>query len=201
MSLFKRIFGLSKKQDENEEQEDRGKFMPDVELPVDEQFALNFKNNGGRFIYCETMDEVFENFENILVENQWKTNDIYCFQEKFINSFTNFSDQLSKEHPNAPCFFSTCEYLVADNGAILISSEQIKEKKLNDFPDNFIILATTSQLVQSISEGLTGIKTKHPNRIPSNITTIKNFEPSSEKNFMTYGSSSKRLYLLLLEDL
>lgn len=201
MSLFKRIFGLSKKQDENEEQEDRGKFMPDVELPVDEQFALNFKNNGGRFIYCETMDEVFENFENILVENQWKTNDIYCFQEKFINSFQNFKEQISNEHPNAPCFFSTCEYLVADTGAILISSEQIKEKKLNDFPDNFIILATTSQLVQSISEGLTGIKTKHPNRIPSNITTIKNFEPSSEKNFMTYGSSSKRLYLLLLEDL
>ncbi|SFU62484.1 Uncharacterised ACR, YkgG family COG1556 [Pustulibacterium marinum] len=201
MSLFKRFFGLSKKENENEDSEERGKFMPDEHTPIDELFAINFKNNGGRFIYCDNMTEVFDSFQNILIENSWENENIYCFENKLKESFKNFKVTLSKDNTDAPCFFTTCEYLVADTGALLISSEQIKEKKLNDFPDNFIVLATTSQLVKTISEGLRGIKTKHPNRIPSNITTIKNFEITTEKNFMTYGSSSKNLYLLLLEDL
>ncbi|MEJ2584935.1 MAG: lactate utilization protein B/C, partial [Robiginitalea sp.] len=63
--------------------------------------------------------------------------------------------------------------------------------------------ATTSQLVDTIGEGLKTIKKKYKLRIPANITTLKHFQPGSEdsKDFLTYGSSSKHLYLLLLEDL
>ncbi len=59
---------------------------------------------------------------------------------------------------------------------LLISSNQIAEKKLTEFPLNFMIFATTSQLVESIGEGLKGIKNKNKNKIPTNITTIKHFK-------------------------
>jgi hypothetical protein len=72
---------------------------------------------------------------------------------------------------------------------------------LFNLPDNFILFATTSQLVNTIGEGLKGIKSKNRNKIPTNITTIKHFSIKEEKDFLTYGSSSKNLYLLLLEDL
>jgi len=91
--------------------------------------------------------------------------------------------------------------LVANDGSILISSNQIKECKLNDLPDNFVIISSTSQLIDTIGEGLRGIKFRNKQRIPSNITTIKNFETQKEGDFMSYGSSTKNLYLLLLEDL
>ena len=74
-------------------------------------------------------------------------------------------------------------------------------KKLNEFPNNVIVYATTSQIVPNISEGLREIKSKNPNKIPTNITTIKHFKLQEEKDFLSYGSSSKNLYLLLLEDL
>jgi hypothetical protein len=92
---------------------------------------------------------------------------------------------------------------VAQNGSILVSSNQLMEKKLNEIPLNIIVFATTSQLVDSIGEGLKIIKKKYRERIPANITTLKHFNPSSEEDndFLTYGSSSKHLYLLLLEDL
>jgi hypothetical protein len=83
----------------------------------------------------------------------------------------------------------------------LLSSNQIKEKKLNELPANFVIFATTSQIVDSISEGLRIIKNQSSGYIPSNITTIQDFETEKEKDFMSYGSSTKNLYLLLLEDL
>ena len=85
---------------------------------------------------------------------------------------------------------------------MLISSNQIAEKKLKELPANFVIFATTSQFVETISEGLRGIKDKNKDKIPTNITTIKHFKASSDDNdFLSYGSSTKNLYLLLLEDL
>ena len=63
------------------------------------------------------------------------------------------------------------------------------------------MFATTSQIVESIGEGLRGIKSKNRKNIPTNITTIKHFKSGDEKDFLSYGSSAKNLYLLLLEDL
>ena len=48
---------------------------------------------------------------------------------------------------------------------------------------------------------LRGIKEKNRNKIPNNITTIKHCKACDDKDFLSYGSSSKNLYLLLLEDL
>ena len=42
---------------------------------------------------------------------------------------------------------------------------------------------------------------KNKQRIPTNITTIKHFKSGDDKDFLSYGSSAKNLYLLLLEDL
>ena len=87
------------------------------------------------------------------------------------------------------------------NGSILLSSNQIKEKKLDELPTNIVIFATTSQFVENISEGLRIIKNRGGKFIPTNITAIQDFETEKEKDFMSYGSSTKNLYLLLLEDL
>ena len=155
MGLFDKLFGGGKKKKRSQETlQTRGAHMPDLKIPVDEKFTIQFKKNGGKFIYCEV-------------------------------------------------FFTTCEHLVAQNGSILVSSNQLLEKKLNEIPQNIIVFATTSQMVDSIGEGLKIIKRKYRERIPTNITTLKHFNPSSEDNrdFLTYGSSSKHLYLLLLEDL
>ena len=48
-----------------------------------------------------------------------------------------------------------------------------------------------------------GIRIKYLNNLPSNITSIKNFNKADDEdlNFLTYGSSAKNLYLILLEDL
>lgn len=203
MSLFRNFLNPKSKSDKGQdkpETSDRSKYMPDVKLPTDERFMLNFKNNGGKFLYCETNEEVMEVFDNILLENDWYEKDACCFDPKLREKFSGYNLEFTKAG-DAPFFLSTCEYLIANDGSILISSNQIKEKKLTELPYNFVILASTSQLVDAIGEGLRGIKFKNKDRIPSNITTIKNFENNKEGDFMSYGSSTKNLYLLLLEDL
>ena len=201
MSLFRRIFGLKDNDEEHIKSEERGKYMPEIKLPIDERFTINFKANGGKFLYCENMQEINESLTQILDENNWHDKYVYLLDDRLKSLFKKFSFNSTKKASEATYFLSTCEYLISDDGSLLISSNQIAEKKLKDLPANFVIYATTSQLVENIGEGLRGIKGKNRAKIPTNITTIKHFKTVEEKDFLTYGSSSKNLYLLLLEDL
>lgn len=202
MSLFRKFFGKkSNDTEENIPNQERGKYMPEVKLPADERFTINFKANGGKFLYCENMDEVKESFNAILDENKWHDDQALIIDKRLTELFKDFNLNTSKKVSESTYFLSTCEYLISDDGSLLISSNQIAEKKLVELPDHFIIYATTSQFVENIGEGLKGIKAKSKTSIPTNITTIKHFKADDDKDFLTYGSSSKNLYLLLLEDL
>ncbi len=202
MSLFRKIFGpKSSDSHEHVPDEERSKYMPDIKLPIDERFTINFKANGGKFLYCEDFDEVDKNLSLILEENNWTDKNVLLLDERLGEKFRDFNFSISKKPSDSTYFLTTCEYLISNDGSLLISSNQIAEKKLKELPPNFIIFATTSQFVETISEGLRGIKDKNKERIPTNITTIKHFKACDDKDFLSYGSSSKNLYLLLLEDL
>jgi hypothetical protein len=202
MSLFRKLFG--KKSDKTEESipdHERGKYMPEIKLPADERFTINFKANGGKFLYCENMEEIKESFNSILKENKWHDEKVFVIDERLKTIFNDFKLNSTTSVSESTYFLSSCEYLISDDGSLLISSNQIAEKKLQELPEHFIIYATTSQFVENIGEGLKGIKAKSKSSIPTNITTIKHFKTAGDKDFLTYGSSAKDLYLLLLEDL
>ncbi len=202
MSLFKRFLkSKSEKKPKNlGELDTHSKYFPKDKLPIDEKFTYNFRRNGGKFLYCENSAEINEAFDNILIENNWYEEDVFCIDETLKSKFDGYNLNFVK-NTKASFFLSKCESLVSNNGSILLSSNQIKEKKLDELPANIIIFASTSQFVENISEGLRIIKNTGGKFIPSNITTIQDFETEKEKDFMSYGSSTKNLYLLLLEDL
>ena len=202
MSLFRKIFGLkADKSDDELKSTDRGRYMPEVKLPIDERFTMNFKANGGKFLYCENLSEVFQNLENIIQENAWDSKSVLLLDANLKDKFKNSDLQSTRVISEATYFLTTCENLIANDGSLLISSNQIFEKKLNELPLNFVVFGTTSQMVENIGEGLRGIKSNNRQKIPTNITTIKQFKAQDDKDFLSYGSSAKNLYLLLLEDL
>ena len=203
MGIFDKLFRGGKKKDSKETTETRGLHMPDLNIPPDEKFTIHFRKNGGKFLYCDSFSEVSEALKSIIAENDWQDHPFFvmnpALEEKFGKEGISFTNKAKK----SDVFFTTCEHLIAQNGSILVCSNQLKEKKLNELPDNVIVFATTSQLVESIGEGLKKIKKKYGHSIPANITTLKHFQSNEENSddFLTYGSSSKNLYLLFLEDL
>jgi hypothetical protein len=200
MSLFRKFFGSSEESSEEENFSEFNRSASDPSLPVDERFTFNFKKNGGKFLYCENLSEIKEQFENILEENDWFESEVLCFDSGLFSLLDE--NKLNYDQPTNPKFlFATCENLIAEEGSILFSSSQIKQNKPNELPTNIIIYATTSQIVESTSDGLRMIKNKYLKNYPTNITTIKYFEKVKEDDFLHYGSSAKNLYLLLLEDL
>ena len=198
MSFWRRL--LFPKSNSADKSSIKSKYYPKEQLPPDEKFTSYFRKNGGKFLYCSNSEELHENFNNILLENDWYEKDVLCLNKELAQQFDGYNLKYT-QNVKSTFFFSSCESLIANNGSILLSSNQIKEKKLNELPSNFVIIARTSQLVDTISEGLRVIKNQYKGRIPSNITTIQDFGAHEEKDFMSYGSITKDLYLLLLEDL
>ncbi|MBU3821113.1 lactate utilization protein [Flavobacteriaceae bacterium XHP0103] len=201
MNLFRKIFGSKPETEKDLKPEERGKYMPEIKLPIDERFTINFKANGGKFLYCDDLNEVLENLDYIIDENNWQEKEFLILDKHLKSIFKNAPFSHTLKSNEAVVFLTTCENLIANDGSLLISSNQIYEKKLQELPPNFIVYATTSQITENIGEGLRKIKSKNKQKIPTNITTIKHFKSTEEKDFLSYGSSSKNLYLLLLEDL
>ncbi|MGC4041350.1 MAG: lactate utilization protein B/C [Flavobacterium sp.] len=201
MSLFRKFFGTGNDANDEESQSEFNSAPSSFSLlPVDEKFTYNFKKNGGKFLYCENLNEVKEQFLNILEENDWFECEALCYEPKLFSMLDE--NKLAYDKPSNPMFlFATCENLIADEGSVLFSSNQIKQNKPNDLPNNIIILATTSQILEAKSDGLRVIKKKYDKDYPTNITTIKYFEKAKDEDFLQYGSTAKNLYLLLLEDL
>ena len=203
MGLLDILFGGGKKKISKETAETRGEHMPDLSLPVDEKFTIHFKKNGGKFIYCISDQEVIKAINSIIEENNWENHPFFAMNPQLVKKFSKENLSFTERIKESEVFFTTCEHLIAQNGSILVCSNQLLEKKINELPSNVIVYATTSQLVESIGEGLKTIKKKYGPSIPANITTLKHFKATEENSddFLTYGSSTKNLYLLLLEDL
>jgi L-lactate utilization protein LutC len=200
MSLFRKFFGSGNDSSSEENQNEYNSTHSDFSAPADEKFTFNFKKNGGKFLYCENLEEVKEQFENILEENDWFESEAVCFEPKLFHLLDE--NKITYNKPANPKFLlASCENLIADEGSVLFSSNQIKQNKPNELPANIVILATTSQILESKSDGLRVIKKKYDKDYPTNITTIKYFEKAKEEDFLQYGSAPKNLYLLLLEDL
>lgn len=195
MSFFKKLFNTPK------EKKTKESSVNLENLSLDQSFVQNFLANKGKFLYCTTLEEVTLNLAQIAEENQWENlicNDLDLL--KLVKAIgLNTIEKFSNSHP----IFVGCEHLIAENGSILFSSNQLKECKISDLSENFIVYATTSQLVNTNGESLTGIKSRYQGNIPSNISAIKNYNPNSnEMDFMNYGNTNaKNLYLLLFEDL
>lgn len=193
MNIFKKLF--SKKGGEKKiitEQK--------INLSLEDSFVHYFIQKGGKFLYNTSLDEVKENLSKIINENNIEA--FTCFSndlKSLIPKATLIKDNYDKNIP----FFTTCEHLISDNGTILFSSNQLQSNRLNTLSNDFIVYATTSQLVKNIGEGLTGIKTNYAGNIPTNISAVKNYTiAGADDNFLNGTSSnSKNLYLLLFEDL
>lgn len=197
MNFLKKIFG-SKSESNPQEPQDSNLGS----LPLDETFVNNFIQKGGKFLYCTDKDELLNNFRSISSEQNWESFKVY--KNDLLNEEPFDINLEIKCDGNSNVFLSTCEFLIGKDGTILLSSNQIGECKISKLPENFIVLARTSQIVHNKRDALRGINWRAKSVKPTNISTIKYFdlEKLSDDILNNYGhSNSKNLYLLLLEDL
>jgi Uncharacterized conserved protein len=177
-----------------------GLHAPTVEGPKDLLFVQNFTRNGGRFLYCDEAEEVYRFLA--LIASESGIDKMLCFDPAMQSILHKFGGLtlFSKETEKCDAFFLGCEFLVSFNGGIMISDRQTLERKLEDLPPVFVVLARTSQLTDNLSSGLTGIRMRYAGNLPSQITTIKGPREAEKVEGNAPQACRKEIYLLLLED-
>jgi len=169
---------------------------------LDELFVDNFILKGGKFLYCKTPSESKNNLIKIIDQENW--NKVFTFSNKLNKLLKSINLKSVNCLKESDCYFSKCEQLIAEDGSILFSSKQLKEHKLLELPNRFIVFAKTSQLVHDKGESLASIKKRYQTKgLPNNISAIKNYNlDDNSDDFMNYGNNNtKQLFLILQEDL
>jgi len=174
------------------------------EDPLEIQFAQQFSEINGMFVFCESENEFIENIALVVKEKKWEN--IFCI-EPTIKDFLNeasipFSDT-EKDFLNTNIGFTFCECLVARTGSIVISSKQASGRRLLVFPNIHVVVAYSSQLVHDVKDGLKLIQKKYPNQLPSMITTISGPSRTAdiEKTLVQGAHGPKELFLFLIDDI
>lgn len=170
---------------------------------LDITFAQNFIATEGIFIYCENDKDFIDNFSRLKQQNNWHP--IFCVEELLKKLFTlyhlKFETNLNKIDDKSSVGVTTCEYLIARTGSIIVSTGHLLSRRIFIFPPIHIVVAYTSQLVYDMEEALVGLKNKYKDNLPSLITTITGPSRTAdiEKTIVMGAHGPKELYLFLIE--
>jgi L-lactate dehydrogenase complex protein LldG len=166
-------------------------------------FAEEFIKVSGKFVYCESEDEFMENLKALMNENQWYN--VFCREDKVKalldkGSIPYLSDEDDLHDMEAG--ITSCEYLIARLGSIMVSSKQQCGRRMFVYPPVHIVLAYTSQLVPDLKQALVGIRQKYGDKVPSMISVITGPSRTAdiEKTLVMGAHGPKDIYTFLVDD-
>lgn len=192
MSLFKKLVSKIMNQPE-EEQPDVTKLADQLrDADLDYKFAQLFTHSGGFFNYCADESEALQTLNQIIKIEQ--INDVFCWDQDLRNFLdvikTPYSPELTEQNDAA---FITCEYLIAFDGRIMLSHNNILHYHSSRLPSKIIIMANVSQIANNLNEAM--MKVKRAGNL-KNLTSIS----GSQSKLDTPNKDNTKLFLLLLED-
>ncbi|MFC4164746.1 LUD domain-containing protein [Epilithonimonas zeae] len=192
MSLFKKIVNKIMNQPE-EVEPDVTKLADQLrDADLDYKFAQLFTHSGGFFNYCADESEALQTLNQIVKIEQ--INNVFCWDQDLKNFLdvikTTNSPELTEDNDAA---FITCEYLIAFDGRIMLSHNNILHYHSSRLPSKIIIMANVSQIASNLNEAM--MKVKRAGNL-KNLTSIS----GSQSKLDTPNKDNTKLFLLLLED-
>ena len=193
MNLFKKLVSKLTNQPEEDERQSLEKLGDSLKnADLDYKFAQLFTHSGGFFNYCADEAEALQTLNQIIkIEG---INNLFCW-DKDLQSFLNVikSPYTSELQSNNDASFITCEYLIAYDGRIMLSHNNILHYHSSRLPSKIIIMANVSQIVNNLNDAMGKIKR---NGNIKNLTSIS----GGQSKMDTSSNTNTKLFLLLLED-
>ncbi|HEU0064716.1 MAG TPA: LUD domain-containing protein [Flavisolibacter sp.] len=161
------------------------------------EFAEQFSILQGKFLYCLNRNELQANLQKLFYQHQWTK--IYCREEN-LNSIIDANLRYA-DISTCEASVTSCEALIARTGSIVLSS--VHQGRIPSvYAPVHICIATTSQIVYDIKDGLTLLKEKYRDYLPSLITfaTGPSRTADIEKTLVVGVHGPKEVYCLVVEE-
>ena len=136
---------------------------------VDVVFAKTLLKNNGIFFYCDKKGDLIKTIKALV--NKLQTNLIYCTEHILQELLDNAEIKQNKsDYTQCDAIISSCEYLIAHHGKIMLSSKQLGPNAIKNLPNQHIVIAYSSQIVKNLNEAMSGINTRYIHEgLPSTI--------------------------------
>ena len=138
-------------------------------------FATKFIEKGGKFIYAETLAEAINELRKISEENNWHY--VYFWEKEIKEVFYNNDFQkgmIGYTVENSDAAISLCEVVIANNGNILLNSQQASCRRLPVFPKTQFFLVDTTRLAFDMHEAVQTFAKHNKDELPSVLDLADN---------------------------
>ena len=161
------------------------------------EFAEQFTSLQGKFVFCVNQNELVESFSKLCYQNQWTK--IYCEEDRWKTIIP--SNILHNDIVTCDSSVTSCEFLIARTGSIVMSS--VHQGRIPSvYAPIHVCIATTSQLVYDIKDGLNSLNDKYRQYLPSLITfaTGPSRTADIEKTLVVGVHGPKEVYCFVIDD-
>ena len=174
-------------------------FFP-VETALDELFKKNLELVNGTVRLFESENDLFDELKNYLTAyhfNQVVCNDLFITSKLKKFNIPFYPNTGLPE--NTEVGITTCEFLVAHTGSVMVSSALKGGRQWFVFPNVHIVIARREQLVDTLSSAYAAIQNKYASNLPSQITLVTGPSRTAdiEKTLIlgAHGPRELRVYL------
>ena len=177
------------------------KELPDVPVV---SFAMNLKEAGGIFVYCENEKTLVDNLKLLIKEKKWK--EVFTLDKRIATLLKKEDIKVKTsidKQKKIDAGITFCDYLVARFGSVVVSSALSSGRKMFAFPEAHIVFATASQVVPELKDALSGLKNKYSDGLPSQISVIRGPSRTAdiEKTLVMGAHGPRELYVFMVDDL
>ncbi len=164
-------------------------------------FAEEFTKLLGKFAFCINETDAKNQIKKLVIQQKWEN--IYCKENELLNLFETEEFPTIKKSSLANCdaAITSCNYLIARTGAIVMTSAQQSGRKVSAYSPVHICIAYTDQLVFDTRDALKDLKKKYGNNLPSFITFAAGPSRTAdiEKTLVVGVHGPKEVYVFLID--
>jgi len=170
---------------------------PTEELEI--LFAEEFTKLLGKFAFCINETDAKNQIKKLISQQNWEN--VYCNEKELLNLFKEFTEVKKSSLANCDAAITSCNYLVARTGAIVMSSSQQSGRTVSAYAPVHICIAYVDQLVFDTRDALKDLKRKYANNIPSFITFAAGPSRTAdiEKTLVVGVHGPKEVYVFLID--
>jgi L-lactate dehydrogenase complex protein LldG len=165
-------------------------------------FAEEFIKLLGKFAFCVNETDMKVQLQQLVSEKKWEN--IFCKEDRVLKIFNDgkFSNLNKSTLTDCDASVTTCKYLIARTGSIVMTSAQQSGRTVSAYAPVHICIAYINQLVFDTRDALKLLKTEYGNSLPSFITFAAGPSRTAdiEKTLVVGVHGPKEVYLFLIDE-
>ena len=161
-------------------------------------FAEEFTKLLGKFAFCVNESDARNQVRQLIAHKKWEN--VYCVEKELLSIF-DFPQINNNSLASCDAAITSCHYLIARTGAIVMSSAQQSGRTASAYAPVHICIAYVDQLVFDTRDALKDLKKKYGNNLPSFITFAAGPSRTAdiEKTLVVGVHGPKEVYVFLID--